>query len=188
MIYHLFFYLIWKVVKKYKTFFWESGVWYNLSGSVDNNDMQFFHKSEHFLAKMPSFAIPVPAKRMSNQQQQTVTNDVLREYQQQKNYKIDDTPKNDHCLMINNLQAKINEQQPIAKLNSNSEEQECAQSKYALEPVYYQNPNTIKIPHLESPTEHRDGIRISNRRVQIFKKCEIFTYCHFRIWCILALF
>ena len=69
--------------------------------NVDNNDMQFFHKSEHFLAKMPSFAIPVPAKRISNQQQQTVTNDVLREYQQQKNYKIDDTPKNDHCLMIN---------------------------------------------------------------------------------------
>ena len=34
MYYHLFFYLIWKVVKKHKTFFWESGVWYNLSGSV----------------------------------------------------------------------------------------------------------------------------------------------------------
>ena len=31
---HLFFYLIWKVVKKHKMFFWESGVWYNLSGSV----------------------------------------------------------------------------------------------------------------------------------------------------------
>ena len=34
MYYHLFFYLIWKLVKKHKTFFWESGVWYNLSGSV----------------------------------------------------------------------------------------------------------------------------------------------------------
>ena len=34
MYYHLFFYLIWKVVKKHKTFFWESGVRYNLSGSV----------------------------------------------------------------------------------------------------------------------------------------------------------
>ena len=34
MMYHLFFYLIWQVVKKHKTFFWESGVRYNLSGSV----------------------------------------------------------------------------------------------------------------------------------------------------------
>ena len=38
MIYHLFFYLIWKVVKKYKTFFWESGVWYNLSRSVHTTE------------------------------------------------------------------------------------------------------------------------------------------------------
>ena len=34
MMYHLFFYLIWKVVKKRKTFFSESGVGYNLSRSV----------------------------------------------------------------------------------------------------------------------------------------------------------
>ena len=32
--YHLFFYLILKVVKKHKMFGWESGVRYNLSGSV----------------------------------------------------------------------------------------------------------------------------------------------------------
>ena len=32
--YHLYFYLIWKVVKKHKIFFWEWGVRYNLSGSV----------------------------------------------------------------------------------------------------------------------------------------------------------
>ena len=32
--YYLFFFLIWKVVKKHKTFFWESGVRYNLSVSV----------------------------------------------------------------------------------------------------------------------------------------------------------
>ena len=34
----------------------------------------------------------------------------------------------------------------------------------------------------------RAGIRISNWQVQIFKKCEIFTYCVIRIWCILAFF
>ena len=43
MYYHLFFYLIWKVVKKHKTFFWESGVWYNLSGSVSKLRIQAVH-------------------------------------------------------------------------------------------------------------------------------------------------
>ena len=38
MYYHLFFYLIWKVVKKHETFFWESGVWYYLSRSVELNE------------------------------------------------------------------------------------------------------------------------------------------------------
>ena len=80
-----------------------------LTPNVVNNDMQLFHKAEHLLAKMPSFAVPIPAKHIIKQVHQlSLPNSYDAKYQNEPTTVASSPlPNNDNYAIINNFQKEV---------------------------------------------------------------------------------